>query len=95
MPCRTLSIPGGGFAIVCSRGSNPRRTCVVCHRGERSTDMKLCDFPLHGAKKGQTCDRSLCAAHAYHIEPDTDYCPAHARLMQSEQLPLVEVRHGD
>lgn len=94
MPCSTRALPDGGYAIICSRGSNPQRTCVVCHRGERSALIRLCDYPLRGEKAGQTCDRPICAAHAYRVGPDTDLCPAHARLMHSEPLPLRENTHA-
>jgi len=86
MPCRTVVIPGGGIAIVCSRGSTANhRRCVVCKLPGNQCDMKLCDYPLHGEKAGQTCDRPICRDHALHVEPDTDFCPAHARLIQDRQ----------
>ena len=76
MPCRTVSLPGGGYAIVCG-GHGPRqKPCVYC--GKPSS--KLCDFPIEGAK-GETCDRPLCERCAVHVEgKDEDYCHAHAKL---------------
>lgn len=52
--------------------------CVVC---QTTRDITLCDFPLTGRKAGQTCDRPVCRHHAMHEDPDTDYCPAPARLI--------------
>ena len=79
MPCRTVSLPEGGYAIICGRGSRPK-PCSICGRPHR----KLCDFPLTGEKDGKTCDRPLCERCAVHPDPakDLDYCPAHARLME-------------
>jgi hypothetical protein len=85
MPCRTVQT-SQGIAIVCSRGSGPAPTRCVCHRSARWATLKLCDFPLTGAKTGQTCDRVVCTVHALHLEPATDYCPAHARLLEGASL---------
>lgn len=64
MPCERL-----GTAIVCSRG--PRaKPCAYC----RTPHAKLCD---HVLPNGRTCDRPLCAAHAFHVGPGLDYCPPH------------------
>lgn len=79
MPCRTVDLGNGVRAIVCSRENRPRK-CDIC--GRRGS--KLCDFPLNGAKTGKTCDRSLCVKCAVHKAPDTDYCPAHARMLEGE-----------
>ena len=79
MPCRTIPLPGGGTAIVCGpRVRRPLRRCVVCNVPDTLATMKLCDGPRNGGKPGQTCDAPVCVEHALHIEPDTDYCPAHA-----------------
>ncbi len=87
MPCEHRDLGNGAHAIICSRASRPK-PCSVCGR----PGGKLCDFPLKGEKAGKTCDRSLCARCATHVEPDTDYCPAHAKLVNAdptrEQLSL-------
>lgn len=57
MPCDPL--PGGGF--ICGRGAG-RHKCSVTGCKKRST--KQCDYPLRGAKEGQTCSKHLCDAHA-------------------------------
>ena len=85
MPCRYVHLPGGGYAIVCGRGQHSK-PCDICHR----PGGKLCDYPLRGAKQSKTCDRSLCAACAVHVEPDTDYCPSHARMVEAEELEARE-----
>jgi hypothetical protein len=79
MPCRTHVRPDGGVLSVCSRGAGARSRCIVC---TTVYDIKLCDYPLRGAKAGQTCSRPVCGRHARHQEPDLDYCPAHARLVR-------------
>lgn len=79
MPCNFMQfkLPDGSVAhaIVCSRGSRSSFPCVVC--GKPNT--KLCDgkpgtWPNIKAKDG-TCSAPLCDAHAYHVDPDSDYCP--------------------
>ena len=84
MACRTVQLPGGGIAIMCGRGVQGR-TCIVCHRSEYVTPIRLCDFPLTGDKAGQTCDRVVCVVHAHHEEPDFDVCPAHARRLSAAE----------
>lgn len=79
MPCDTIDLGGGGFAIICSRGPKPK-PCVVC--GAKSS--RLCDFPLKGKKAGKTCDAALCPRHAVRVVKDLDYCPAHHRATQPE-----------
>ena len=88
MPCDKFNLPGGGYAIVCTRGGY----AIVCTRGKSSKPCvncgkhgsKLCDYPLTGAKKGSTCDRSLCERCAVHQEPDLDFCPTHARMLTAD-----------
>ena len=38
MPCRTVNLPGGGYAIVCGRGERPKQCCICGRAGG-----KLCD----------------------------------------------------
>jgi hypothetical protein len=61
-------------AIICGRRETKR--CVVCRGGA----SLLCDWPLKGAKAGETCSRGLCAAHTYRPTDGVDYCPAHAEV---------------
>ena len=83
MPCNHIDLGNGASAIVCTRGRSTKR-CVICGL----PGGKLCDFPLTGAKAGKTCDRSLCAKCAVHREPDIDYCPTHARMVEAEKEEL-------
>lgn len=76
MPCNTMKLPGGGFAIVCTRGRRPN-LCDVCKH--RPFEV-LCDYPLAGAKAGKTCDRKLCRGCAKHVGENKDLCPPHAKL---------------
>jgi hypothetical protein len=78
MPCRKIDLGDGRFAIACGRGDRAP-LCSVCHQRRAP---KLCDFPLTGEKTGRTCDRPLCEKCAVHQNPDIDYCPAHARMLE-------------
>ena len=82
MPCRTVAIPGGGYAIVCRRAKQLTHRCVVCHT---VYNMKLCDYPLSGVRHGETCSRPVCATHAHHTDPDYDLCPSHARVVATQE----------
>ncbi len=80
MPCETFRFPGGGTAIVCSRGRQVRKKCVGC--GKPAT--LLCDYPLQGKRAGKTCDRPICAKCATKVpgvetsEHDPfNLCPQH------------------
>lgn len=77
MTCTKIALPGGGVAIVCTRGQR-RKVCGTCKRG---TATKLCDFPLKGSKAGKTCDAPLCDSCAVSGGPDIDHCPPHARVI--------------
>jgi hypothetical protein len=68
-------------AVVCTRRRRPR--CASC--GTTRGAFVLCDYPLSGAKAGQTCSRVICQSCATHVDPDHDYCPPHARLLGSQQ----------
>ena len=52
MPCHTMKISGGGYAIVCTRGRKAK-PCAFC--GKPSD--KLCDWPVGN---GKTCDAEMC-----------------------------------
>jgi hypothetical protein len=81
MPCRSVPLPGGGYARV--NMANPRpRACSVCRR--KTADYTLCDYKIGVASgKPKTCDAVLCGACATHREPDTDYCPLHAAATEA------------
>ena len=86
MGCRTTKVFIEGKyvpVIVCGRQAHAKR-CVVC---QTQYDIKLCDYPLAGPKQGQMCDRPVCGVHATHQEPDTDFCPSHARVVTAQLLP--------
>jgi hypothetical protein len=71
MPCERVSLPGGGFAIVC--GTRSRRQRCAC--GQPST--QLCDWKVPERLSG-TCDAPICARCSVSPAPDKDLCPAHA-----------------
>jgi len=62
MTCDVVKVPGGGTAIVCSRGRRPqRKPCVGC----RTLSDRLCDG----------CDKPVCEACSVSATPDDDFCP--------------------
>ena len=85
MPCKTIDLGNGDFAIVCSRGRKPRALCGVCKQREHTL---LCDFELRGAKAGKTCSQKLCASCAVKVGK-LDLCPPHAKHAQP-QLDLIK-----
>lgn len=82
MPCYPFQI-GEARGFICTRG-NRAKPCKYCGRPH----TKLCDYPLRGAKAGKTCDIPMCDRCATHVEPDTDYCRAHA---EEESLLATEL----
>ena len=71
MPCATIQLPGGGYAIV--HYAKPRsKKCYVCGRPA----PVLCDYPDASHKSG-TCDRPCCRTHAKSVGVDRDYCREH------------------
>lgn len=69
MPCDTIKTPGGGMAIVCSRGGR-RMKCFACHlAGGFQCDWKV--------SKTKTCDRHICPEHAKEVAPNKHLCPEH------------------
>lgn len=68
MTCDRVQLPGGGVAIVCSRGRRPRPKCAC---GKPSS--LLCDWKV----KGGTCDAPICVSCAEHVGNDKDLCPTH------------------
>ena len=86
MTCNVVTNTDGGLVVVCSRGPHILRRCVVCHRSERQTALVLCDAVVRpDATRRRTCDEALCAQHATHQDPDTDFCPAHARETRQDE----------
>lgn len=73
MPCDHVTLPNGGTAIICSRGSRKPKKCAWCLPPARDS-IALCDHPMGG---GRTCDSPLCHEHRHHVAPDRDYCPPH------------------
>jgi len=88
MWCERRVDPDGGVTIICHGGRRPEpRRCVVCQRKEgqrlpgqaEGLRLVLCDAVVRPeATRQRTCDAAVCAVHAVHREPDTDYCPRHA-----------------
>ncbi len=77
MPCEVVSLPGGGIAIICSRG--PRGRPVLCQYPECARPgIVLCDAP---DGEGGTCDLRCCPRHSKRIASNTDHCWHHAGLV--------------
>lgn len=71
-----MRLPGGGSAIVCTRGPKTKpKPCVRC--GAVST--RLCDAQLAPdlAGKARSCDAPICARCTTSPRPGVDYCPDH------------------
>jgi len=88
MPCDRVRMPGGGVAIVCSRGPRKVRRCACGAVATRECDWKI-GREIDGATL--TCDKPLCAACSHVPAPDKDLCPAHAaewkaRLAMKEKV---------
>lgn len=54
MPCEWLKMPDGTVAHIRTSGQR-KKLCKFC--GEKSNNMKLCDFPVGN---GRTCDSEMC-----------------------------------
>lgn len=76
-----------GLAIVCTRSFHPPPQRCVCCGGTR--DLKLCDGPHPTQRHPKaTCSAPICRHHAFHVDPDWDYCP------RCKGLPAVLEQHG-
>lgn len=76
MPCDKVELPGGGFAIVCSRGQRKAKPCESCGR----PGTIQCDYPVTRNGKTATCDRWQCRQCATSVGPNVDYCKPHAAM---------------
>lgn len=81
-PCDHTDMPGGGFAIICSRGKRER--CQFCG----ASASKQCDFPVERKGKQTTCDAWMCNRCATPQGPNLDYCPPHER----NKVKIMEAR---
>jgi hypothetical protein len=81
MSCEPIVIDGKVIGIGCSRGKRPKPCVENCGR----PSAKLCDFPLRGRKRGQSCDRPICAVHATAMGNGIDYCRTHADMVKREK----------
>lgn len=74
MNCDRVKLPGGGVAIVCSRGRRVR--CCACDlAGGFQCDWKV--------SKTKTCDAYICPDHAKEVAPGKHLCPAHQQLYKA------------
>lgn len=95
MVCRPFNLGNGFGGFVCTRGERQPR-CKVCGK----TAGKICDFPIIGKGKKNTCDAKLCDACATEIDPERlpkkfigtipghdkiEVCPAHLRFIEKKE----------
>lgn len=74
MPCDPIDLPGGGVAIVCTRGRRKRKpACKFCGVADAGF---LCDAPV---AKRRTCDAPICGGCRVNVGPNVDVCPEHAK----------------
>lgn len=79
MGCNTVELPGGGRAIVCTRGRVSKKKgkarCVECRLRPASRE---CDWKV-GKQNGKdvTCDMPLCDTCTFSPAPEKDLCPLH------------------
>ena len=77
MACESVTLPGGGTAIVCGRMRRQRCAC-----GAPAT--RLCDWRVP-AKRTGTCDTPLCAKCSQNPAAEKDLCPEHSRAFEAWQ----------
>lgn len=76
MPCQTIQLPGGGYAIVRTSGRRSRPT--VCQFCKVRFITKLCDKKVGASLfHTRTCDAGMCDECATNVAPEVDYCPDH------------------
>jgi hypothetical protein len=80
MACEHITDKHGTTFICCGSRRRPPK-CKFCSK----PSTKLCDFPIHGSKKGKTCDAPICDDHATSVGEDRDFCPPHSK---QEELQL-------
>lgn len=87
MPCETIKFSETSYAIVCSRGRQPKTHCAYCSE----VCERLCDFPVgkrlkravkrhDGSKRWfRECDTPMCADCAQKVYPESefDFCKIH------------------
>ncbi len=74
MPCDFVKLPGGGTAIVCSRGHAVRRFSQKCAYCQNESSL-LCDFKVG---EGKTCDKPICKRCSVHVGENLDHCRIHS-----------------
>jgi hypothetical protein len=93
--CSNVTLPGGGFAIVCAARGRPKR----CACGRPAT--LLCDWKVPTKRSG-TCDKPICSGCSTNPEAngrinfDKDLCPAHAAEFETWRSKRDEgISHHD
>jgi hypothetical protein len=80
MPCESVRLPGGGYAMLCKRGGKGK-PCSWCARPH----TLLCDYPV---SPGRTCSARLCEHHATK-RGGGDLCPPHLIAWNERTSPSV------
>jgi hypothetical protein len=86
MPCETVDLGNGQFAMVCGRGGR-RHNCQFCSRYA----TKQCDFPVLRKGKMVTCDAWMCDRCAVKQEPlGSDLLDRDLRKVRAKIVPNVK-----
>ena len=86
MNCSRIPMPGGGFAIVCGTRGRRAQPCGHCAKAPGAFQ---CDWKV-GYRT--TCDRYVCAEHAFQAGPDKHLCPIHVeayRLWLRDEMGIA------
>lgn len=79
MTCKRTEL-GPVMVWTCGRREPAPERCPNC--GRERTAAATCEFPLSGAKTGQSCARPLCLACAVRVDSSV-LCPAHDRVVRA------------
>jgi hypothetical protein len=84
MSCKTISLPGGGTAIL----SNGRRSGARCQTtGCPNASVGLCDYPVKIYGRTTSCNKRMCGKCRHRQRANVDYCPVHHRVEKAKAAP--------
>jgi hypothetical protein len=81
MGCEPTKVPGS-FAIVCSRGNDPKCCVTFCH----NRSVANCGYPVERKGVPGTCDSPICDKHRHPVGKDIDWCQGHWDHEQREKV---------
>lgn len=93
MGCERVEMPGGGTAVLCSRGGKGSRPKPCGVAGCERPSVALCDRPVwRGPGQSRTCDAPICEGHRTAIGRDVDLCPPCAAVRERRAEQRGETR---